>query len=211
MVMHMLCGALLLLLDSVAHGRMLPDNVIWAVDSEDEQTMQEVFHHTRRQLQAAPYCVAASGADQTKLQDALDWACGPVPNGGGVNCDGILQTGSCYSPNTLQDHASYAFNLYYVQQKGASNSCDFGGLATTTFTDPSKGSCIYTSLGSSGSSPSTGTNSSTTPFSSTPSPSNNTFGSTTTGSTSDAMGRLTLSWVHICCTFMAVLLLAFRL
>ncbi|KAH7294679.1 hypothetical protein KP509_27G013100 [Ceratopteris richardii] len=154
--------------------------------------MMEVVHE--RRLQSSPYCVARQDADQTKLQDALDWACGPQgPSGGGVDCSAILQTGSCYNPDTLFNHASYAFNYYYVKENGAPNTCDFGGVAMTTSTDPSQGSCVYPSL-------STGVSSPSSNFSS-PSPfggSNNTFNITpTTGTNAGVLGP-SLKWSHVC-------------
>ncbi|KAL8114970.1 hypothetical protein AgCh_021699 [Apium graveolens] len=98
-------------------------------------------------LPGQSWCVAKSGAPQTALQSALDYACGT----GVADCSLIQQSGSCYNPNTLQNHASYAFNSYY-QKKPAATSCDFGGAATITNTNPSAGSCIYPSSSSSPSS-----------------------------------------------------------
>ncbi|GAB2276930.1 hypothetical protein Dimus_011639 [Dionaea muscipula] len=97
------------------------------------------------------FCVAQSGADPDKLQDGINWACGP----GGANCSAIQVGQPCYSPNTLQNHASYAYNDYYQKMSGAGGTCAFGGTATTTTINPSYGSCIFT--GSSVSSPSPGT------------------------------------------------------
>lgn len=192
LVMQLLCGLLLFLVDGGV-ARMLPQ--LWMGDVE----MVEVVHAERR-LQSAQYCVVlSSNADQSKLQDALDWACGSGSSLGNVDCSAILQGGSCYSPNTLQAHASYAFDYYYVKQNGASGSCVFGGLATVTGTDPSSGSCVYPSIASGVSSPS----SSNTTFSPTTGSSNSTFATTTTsGTTTDAMGSAlsTLSWVHAWCS-----------
>ncbi|KAF6153072.1 hypothetical protein GIB67_034794 [Kingdonia uniflora] len=89
------------------------------------------------------WCVASQTASQTALQVALDYACGY----GGTDCSAIQQGGSCYNPNTLRDHASYAFNAYYQKNPG-STSCNFGGTATTTTTDPSSGTCQYSSASS---------------------------------------------------------------
>ncbi|CAL9003152.1 unnamed protein product [Prunus brigantina] len=103
------------------------------------------------------WCVAKSGAQQTALQAGLDYACGM----GGADCSQIQQSGSCYNPNSLQNHASYAFNSYY-QKNPVSTSCDFGGVATIVNANPSTGSCIYQSSSSS-STPTTPNPASTTP------------------------------------------------
>ncbi|OVA10950.1 X8 [Macleaya cordata] len=90
------------------------------------------------------WCVASQSASQTALQVALDYACGY----GGADCSAIQQGGSCYNPNTLRDHASYAFNDYY-QKNPAPTSCNFGGTAVTTNIDPSSGTCQFPSTSTS--------------------------------------------------------------
>ncbi|KAK8689313.1 hypothetical protein V6N13_088034 [Hibiscus sabdariffa] len=94
-------------------------------------------------LTGQSWCVARTGASQTSLQSALDYACGI----GGADCSQIQQGANCYNPNTLQNHASYAFNSYY-QKNPVPTSCDFGGTATIVNTNPSTGSCIFPSSGS---------------------------------------------------------------
>jgi hypothetical protein len=79
------------------------------------------------------WCVASPSASSTALQVALDYACGQ----GGADCSPIQQGGSCFNPNTVRDHASYAFNSYY-QKNPVQTSCDFGGTAILTSTNPSK-------------------------------------------------------------------------
>ncbi|KAE9598176.1 hypothetical protein Lal_00003897 [Lupinus albus] len=86
------------------------------------------------------WCVAKSGVPESTIQTALDYCCGMDS----VACSQIQQGGSCYNPNSLQNHASVAFNSYY-QKNPAPTSCDFGGVATLVNTNPSSGSCIYTS------------------------------------------------------------------
>lgn len=80
------------------------------------------------------YCVAKDGADEDKLQDGLNWACGQ----GGANCAAIQQGRPCFLPNNITDHASYAYNDYYQKMRGAGGTCDFDGTAMLTTVDPSK-------------------------------------------------------------------------
>ncbi|KAL7003197.1 hypothetical protein U1Q18_004355 [Sarracenia purpurea var. burkii] len=79
------------------------------------------------------WCVAKSGAAEAALQAALDYACGI----GGVDCSVIQGGAGCFNPNTLENHASYAFNSYY-QKNPIPTSCDFGGTAVVTTVNPSK-------------------------------------------------------------------------
>lgn len=80
------------------------------------------------------FCVAKSGADPSKLEDGLNWACGQ----GHANCSAIQAGQSCYYPDTVESHASYAYNDYYQRMRGAGGTCDFDGTATTSSVDPSK-------------------------------------------------------------------------
>lgn len=89
------------------------------------------------------FCVAKEGADEKMLQAALDWACGP----GKVDCSDLLQGQRCYDPDTVKDHADYAFNEYYHQMGMASGSCYFNGVAVVSTTDPSHAPCIFSGRG----------------------------------------------------------------
>ncbi|KHN38331.1 Glucan endo-1,3-beta-glucosidase 1 [Glycine soja] len=92
----------------------------------------------------ASWCIASPTASQTTLQVALDYACGF----GGADCSAIQPGGSCYNPNSIRNHASYAFNKYY-QKNPVPNSCNFGGTAVIISTNPSTGACQYPSTSTS--------------------------------------------------------------
>lgn len=81
------------------------------------------------------WCVADEQTPDSELQAALDWACGGQ---GGADCSMIQLNKPCYLPNTVRDHASYAFNSYYQKFKNKGGSCFFRGAAMTTDVDPSK-------------------------------------------------------------------------
>ncbi|XP_026441676.1 glucan endo-1,3-beta-glucosidase 2-like [Papaver somniferum] len=85
------------------------------------------------------YCVAKDGADQKLLQAAIDWVCGEQK----YDCSAMLEGHLCYEPNTLEAHASIAFNMYYYKNLGRTESCVFNGAAWITTNNPSHGLCIF--------------------------------------------------------------------
>ncbi|CAA2995363.1 glucan endo-1,3-beta-glucosidase 3-like [Olea europaea subsp. europaea] len=124
------------------------------------------------------WCIAKNGVPETTLQSALDYACGL----GGADCSAIQQGANCYNPNSLQYHASFAFNSYY-QKNPVQTSCDFGGAAVTTNVNPSTGSCIFPTSSSSTSSSS----STTSPITATPMPTTATSSGAAPGSISPSI------------------------
>ncbi|KAK6917855.1 X8 domain, partial [Dillenia turbinata] len=80
------------------------------------------------------WCIADEQTPDEVPQKALDWACGM----GGADCTKIQRKKPCYYPNTLKDHASYAFNNYYQKFKKRGATCYFSAAAIITDLDPSK-------------------------------------------------------------------------
>ncbi|KAL5735853.1 hypothetical protein ACOSQ2_030641 [Xanthoceras sorbifolium] len=85
------------------------------------------------------WCVANGQAEEEKLQKAIDYACGE----GGADCRPIQDGATCYDPNTLEAHASYAFNSYYQKNSRKAGSCDFGGAAYVVTQQPQYGKCEF--------------------------------------------------------------------
>lgn len=79
------------------------------------------------------WCIADEQMTDEVLQTAIDWACGK----GGADCSLIQKGKSCYSPNTMKDHASFAFNSYWQKTKNNGGSCFFNSAALVTELDPS--------------------------------------------------------------------------
>lgn len=90
------------------------------------------------------WCVAKNNADDSSLQSAIDWACGP----GGADCRPIQLGGPCYSQD-LQSVASYAFNDYFAKHGFDLAACDFSGSAAAIYLDPSHDKCIFAASSSS--------------------------------------------------------------
>ncbi|KAL1547664.1 glucan endo-1,3-beta-glucosidase-like isoform X2 [Salvia divinorum] len=83
--------------------------------------------------QSKQWCVLAPGARDPQMQAFLNTACSQL-----VDCQAIRPGGSCYQPNTLQNHASYILNLSYRRN----GQCD-KAIGTISVSDPSFGKCQY--------------------------------------------------------------------
>ncbi|KAM7504219.1 hypothetical protein LguiB_003123 [Lonicera macranthoides] len=99
---------------------------------------------SKRQVKSPPvpgdtWCVANGDIGEEKLQAALDYACGE----GGADCRPIQSGSTCFDPDTLVAHASYAFNSYYQKKARGTGTCDFGGAAYVVTQPPKYGNCKF--------------------------------------------------------------------
>ncbi|KAJ9170028.1 hypothetical protein P3X46_018165 [Hevea brasiliensis] len=85
------------------------------------------------------WCVANRDVGKEKLQAALDYACGE----GGADCRSIQPGATCYDPNTIEAHASVAFNSYYQKKGRDIGACYFGGAAYVVTQAPKYGKCEF--------------------------------------------------------------------
>ncbi|XP_024543079.1 glucan endo-1,3-beta-D-glucosidase [Selaginella moellendorffii] len=85
------------------------------------------------------WCIAKPNADDSVLLKGLNFACGE----GSADCQAIQRGGGCYTPETLNSHASYAFNAYYQKHGRNFWNCYFAGVGMLSITDPSYGACKY--------------------------------------------------------------------
>ncbi|KAL1832310.1 hypothetical protein DCAR_0102311 [Daucus carota subsp. sativus] len=84
------------------------------------------------------WCVADVQTPDDILLGAMDWACN-----NGADCGPIRPDQPCYLPNTMADHASFAFNSYYLNMKSKGADCYFNAAAIITSSDPSHGACKF--------------------------------------------------------------------
>ncbi|KAL3731890.1 hypothetical protein ACJRO7_028710 [Eucalyptus globulus] len=89
----------------------------------------------------ALWCVAKPSVPEPIIREAMNYACGS-----GAECASIEPNGSCFQPDTLFAHASYAFNSYWQRTKVAGGSCSFGGTAVLVTVDPSYDGCHFAYL-----------------------------------------------------------------
>ncbi|GAB2235035.1 hypothetical protein Droror1_Dr00004312 [Drosera rotundifolia] len=84
------------------------------------------------------WCIPKLDVSDATLQANLDYVCST-----GVDCKPIQDGGSCYLPDTIRSHASFAMNAYYQTNGRHDFDCYFSGTGVITSTDPSYQTCQY--------------------------------------------------------------------
>lgn len=86
------------------------------------------------------WCVASLASTNVQLQANINFGCSQR-----VDCRPIRPGGSCFSPNTLINHASFVMNTYYQSHGRTTEACRFifGNTGMFTGINPSYGGCIF--------------------------------------------------------------------
>ncbi|WJZ96067.1 hypothetical protein VitviT2T_014790 [Vitis vinifera] len=95
---------------------------------------QDGLSSATRHIDGEEWCIANSTCPDPVLQHGLNWACA-----NGADCDKTLPGQPCFLPNSLKDHASYAYNSYYKKFKTQGATCNFAYSGILTNVDPSNG------------------------------------------------------------------------
>ncbi|MED6187048.1 hypothetical protein PIB30_072679 [Stylosanthes scabra] len=91
----------------------------------------------------AIWCLAKSNATEYDLLQGLVYACLI-----GADCDAIKAGGPCFLPDSLLNHANYAYDSYWKKDNRDPSTCDFNGTAyIENDRDPSTPTCQFPASG----------------------------------------------------------------
>ncbi|KAD4982304.1 hypothetical protein E3N88_18975 [Mikania micrantha] len=96
------------------------------------RSVSETFLTQSKDAQFEDWCIADEQTPDDELQRAMVWACE-----NGADCSKIEANQPCFEPNTIKDHASFAFNSYFQRMKAKGATCYFNSAALVTDLDPS--------------------------------------------------------------------------
>jgi len=82
---------------------------------------------------AKQWCVPKPDATDAQLQANINYVCSQ-----GVDCQPIQAGGSCFAPNTVRAHATYAMHTFYQTKGRQPFQCDFANTGVLTHSNPSK-------------------------------------------------------------------------
>ncbi|MBA0620746.1 hypothetical protein Godav_006431, partial [Gossypium davidsonii] len=78
------------------------------------------------------WCIAKPSTENLRLNGNINYSCSQK----GVDCKPIQPGGTCYRPNTIVSHASYAMNLFYKAAGKNSWNCHFNGTGIIISENP---------------------------------------------------------------------------
>ncbi|KAL9430530.1 hypothetical protein AB3S75_025837 [Citrus x aurantiifolia] len=98
-----------------------------------------VQEERRNEGVATSWCIAKPSTDDESLNHNIDYSCRQK----GVDCRPIQPGGSCFNPDSIISHASFAMNLFYKSAGKNYWNCHFNGTGLIVTQNPSWATCKY--------------------------------------------------------------------
>lgn len=108
---------------------------VYPIDLSGKTRVSEYPEMPKPESNGKLWCVATESGNKTQIAEAMSFVCRQDNR----TCDPIRPGGECYNPDTLMNHASYAFSAYRSMIKAIGTDCFFNeSIAHATLNDPSK-------------------------------------------------------------------------